>query len=282
MSQKLLKGVDTFDAAGWTGSGFGAGEDMIVGVEWGRITNGLNQGAAGSLESLIFMPTSKGIVGGPDDGPLIFNCANSADAKVQILGQVDSYLQAQTKVENLHLGHPRGRARLIGGEFETTSQSSGKLSAAASVVIDEFIGLGGSSVIAYNSTAITSMHLMRGRCQLQRAATTIVVGQDAVLDLDPASAVSWTGCKIFLYGGVVNVYGGEVPSIEGYGGVIDFRFARTDIGSGFGATEFDVAGTALYGHPSVATTAAAPIGAIPRADGQVLGFDAGGAVPSPE
>lgn len=281
MPQQLIKGVDTFDAAGWTGSGFGAAEDLEIGVAFGRIVDGLNQGSSGSLESLIINPGAEGIIGGPDDGPLIFNCANSTDAKVQNLGKVDAFLQAETKVENIHTGNPRARTRLIGGEFETTSISSGRMSAAASVVIDEFIGLGGSAFIAYNATAITTAHIMRGRSHLQRKATTIYVGQDAVLDLDPNSAVDWTGAKIYLYGGTINVYGGEVPSIEAYGGVIDFRFARQAIGTGFGATQFDVAGTRIIGHPSVSTTAPAPIGAVARADGQMLSF-AGNAVPAPD
>lgn len=280
MSQQLNKNSDTFAAAGWSGTGFGVGEDMEIGVEFPRVVNGLDQSAAGSLESLVINPTARGMIGGPD-GALIFDCANSADAKVQNLGKVDAYLSASTKVENMHTGNPKARTRLLSGEFETTSISSGRMSAAASVVIDELIATGGSTFIAYSATAITTAHLMKGRTHLQRKATTIIVGQDAVLDLDPDTLATWTSAKIFLYGGTVNVYGGEVPSIEAYGGVIDFRFARQAIGTGFGVTQYDVAGTIIRGHPSVNTTAPTTIGGIARSDGSPTEFS-GGTSPAPD
>lgn len=280
MTQQLIKGVDTFASTGWSGTGFGLAEEMEIGVEFPRIVNGLDQSGAGSLESLIINPTARGMIGG-SDGPLIFDCANSADAKVQNLGKVDAYLQASTKVENIHTGNPKARTRLIGGEFETSSISSGRMSAAASVVIDELISIGGSSFIAYSATAITTAHIMAGRCHLQRKATTIIVGQDGILDLDPDTAATWTGAKIFVYGGTVNVYGGEVPSIEAYGGVIDFRFARQAIGSGFGATQYDVAGTIIRGHPSVNTTTPTTIGGIARSDGSPTAFS-GATSPAPD
>ena len=279
MAQQLLKGVDTFAAAGWSGTGFGLAEDLEIGVEFPRITNGLDQSAAGSLESLVINPTARGMIGG-HDGPLIFDCANTTDAKVQNLGKVDAYLQAATKVENIHTGNPKARTRLIGGEFETSSISSGRMSAAASVVIDELITIGGATFIAYGGTAITTAHIMAGRCHLQRSATTIIVGQDGILDLDPDTLATWVGAKIFVYGGTVNVYGGEVPSIEAYGGVIDFRFARRSIGTGFGATQFDVAGTIIRGHPSVNTTAPTTIGGIARSDGSPTEFS-GSTSPAP-
>lgn len=278
MGQQLSRYADTFASTAWTGSGFGADAELEVSVEFRRIVAGLTQTA--SIKSLDFQPTSRGIVGGPDDGALTLNANSDENSRVRILGRVDAWLAAQTKVENLHLGHPGARARLQTGEFETTSISAGKLTATEAVVIDEFYGLGGTAKIPYGASAgsLDFAKLTGGsRLHLGRGADLIIVGEGAELDLDPDSSVTWTDAQILVLGGLVRWWGGVLPNISGIGGVIDFRVARGPI-SGLGADSFELVGTKVYESPLVDLSNATTPPAIARTNSGAVQYG-GGPIP---
>jgi len=281
MSQQLEKSAITFEPSAWSGSGFGAGEDMEVGVTFRQITGGLAQGSAGSLESLVFGPGSEGIVGGVDAGHLVVDIANSADAKLQNLGKVDLRVEAASgsKVENLHTGNSRAKTRCLGGEFETTSISSGRLTMNESCVVDEFIGLGGRSTIEYNATAIADMLTVSGgEHTIKRRADTIDLA-GGMLILDHSSQLSsWTGDAINIRNGTLKILRGTIPSINIYDGVLDLSGLRENIGSSLGATAFNVWGGKIIKSP-LATINPTFKGAIYRNDDNVINAGSGGFQP---
>jgi len=287
MGQQLARGADTFAAASWSGAGFGASAELEISVEFARITGGLDQSGS-SIASLDINPTAKGLIGGPDAGPLILNANATANSRVRNAGRVDAYLQADTKVEHIHNGHPQARSRLLGGEFETGSISAGRLTATGSTVIDEFYGLGGKSHLAYGASAgaLTFMELVNGHHALERRADLIIVGQGATLDLDPDAAVDWAAdvgegipdAEILIYGGTVIWRDGILPKIKALGGVIDFRYARGPM-SGLGSTSFELIGTQVYEHPDVDLSNAVTPPAIFRTTSG--GTQVGGFTPAP-
>lgn len=278
MGQQLAKGVDTFEAGSWSGAGFGAAAELEVSVEFQRIVAGLTQSAS-SIKSLDFNATSKGIVGGPDDGPLILNANNDADSRVRNCGWVDLFVKAATKVENIHTGHVKARTRMLGGLFETCSISAGRLTATSDTIVDEFYGLGGDSRLPYCTTTMSYAKYAQGTHFLGRKASLIIVGEGVVLDLDPDAAVDWAASEILIVGGRVNWWGGAIPTITALGGVLDFRYARGPI-TGLGTTSFELVGTTVYDNPYVSLSNAVTPPAILRTSGGAVQFP-GGFTPSP-
>lgn len=276
MTQQFIGG-NSFDAAGWTGTGFGAGEALEVGIKFGRITDGLDQSSIAGIESLDFNSSAQGIVGGPDDGELTFDADDSVLSRVRNAGRTDLFLKAggpNNKVENIHTGHPLARTRLKGGEFETASVSSGAMTATGVTVIDEFYGLGGKTVINHGASVMAFAELVGGETTIKRKVTKFIVGAGAILNLDPDSSIDWsTGSVVIeIYGGLVRWFGGSLPSIKAIGGAIDFRFARGAIGSALGATKFDVAGTQILSNPDVNLTNMNDLGAIFRSENGPVQF----------
>jgi len=279
MSQQLAESATSFGPSAWSGSGFGAGEDLEVGVVFQQITDQLNQGASGSLESLVFNGACEGIVGGTDAGHLIVDIANSADAKLQNLGKVDLRVEAygSSKVENFHTGNPRALSRCLGGEFETTSISAGRLTANQSTVIDDFFGHGGRSWIEYEtggSTISGETKITGGYHELKRRAVDIdLSGGTLVLDHDP-SISSWGTDVLNVHNGLVIVKRASIPTINLIDGEIDFRQLRENVGSAMGGTAFNVYAGRIYDSPLVSLNLTYK-GAIFRNDAGIVEYGGG-------
>lgn len=283
---QLNKGAESFAAANWAdATGFATDAVLSIGVQFGRISAALDQSglATNGIESLDINGGAEGIIGGADEGELIVDVNSSADARVRNAGKVELYIKAGTlasKVNNIHTGHSRARTRLRGGEFEYTSISSGRMSVTGDTLIDDLVVMGGTSKVNKGSAAaIARFTQTGGKVHLKRQATAIVVGHGSILDLDPDDGVTWTGTTIKIYGGLVRWWGGVLPSIEAYGGEIDFRQARGPI-TGLGATKFEVAGTIIKTTPDIDLSNLTNLGAIYRTEESPI--DGGGFVPVPE
>lgn len=285
---QLNKGAESFTAANWAdATGFATDAVLAIGVTFGRIGAGLDQSALATngIESLDITAGAEGIIGGADEGELIVDVNSSADARVRNAGKVDLYIKAGTlasKVNNMHTGHSRARSRLRGGEFEYTSISSGRMSATGDTLIDDLVVMGGTAKINKGSAAaIARVKQTGGKLHLKRQATAIIVGAGAVLDLDPDDGVTWTGTTIQIFGGLVRWWGGALPSIEAYGGEIDFRPARGPI-TGLGSTKFEVAGTVIRSTPDIDMSNLVNLGAIYRTEVSPLDGYSAGFAPVPE
>lgn len=280
MSQQFI-GTDDFGPDGWSGSGFAAGEELEVGKVFTRIKTGLNQSAPDGVLSLDFNTGAKGIVGGPDDGPLIMDADDQTAGvpagigRVRNVGEVDLFIQAGgplAKIENIHCGNFRARNRLLGtGTFGTASISQGKQTVSSATVVNEYHALGGVSKIAYNATALDFIKITAGEHLLQRKADLIKMS-NGILDLDPDPSVTQTGAKIELGGGLVRWWAGELPEIEGDGGILDFRYARGKLGPALGATLFIVTGTKIRATADIDLSNLETLPAILRSELEPIDF----------
>lgn len=282
MAATLNAGAESMAAANWSdGVGIAAAAALSVGVKFARIAAGLSYTGV-AIESLDFNAGSEGIVGGQDEGPLILDADNvGGTARVRNAGKVDLRIQAggpNTLIENFHTGHAKARSRLMGGNFGFTSISAGRMTATGASEITTLEIMGGKAKISEGSAAaITTTRLTGGALELNRKSTAIVVGAGSVLDLKPDDGVTWTGASIIVYGGLVRWWGGELPSIEAYGGAIDFRYARQPLGSTLGTTKFDVSGTRIMTTPDINLSNLNPLGAVYRSDSELI--EVGGPIP---
>ena len=242
----LNRGVDTFASSAWAdGTGFATDAELTVGVHFSRIVAGLVQSGV-AIESLDFLSSAKGVVGGGDFGPLKVDVTSSANARVTNRGQVTLPIEAVSKINNIHTGNIRAITQILGGEAEVASITQGRQTLSSSATCDEYLAAGGRSVIEYNSTALTLLECVGGVSWLKRKGNKIIVGKDATLHLmpEPSESISWTGAEIEIHGGTVLWYGGAIPSIRATAGTIDFRPARESI-SGLGSTKFEVGGATI-------------------------------------
>jgi hypothetical protein len=253
-AEKLTSGVDTFEPAGWSGSGLAAGGDFEVSVPFRPIKNGLDQsGIVGGINSLAFIGDAEGIVGGGAAGPFIADFDHGGTSvlrnrpakkavKLFVRAGGDSGL-----VKNLDVGG-RSETHCQGGKFEDITQDGGRLTLNGSTTSDEYLGIGGWSEHEYNAYDYTSFKAISGEHTLKRAADLIYVGPGAVLIIDVATAFD-SAAELVNFGTVI-WKNGVIDNIETYMGVMDFSQARGEIAA-IGSNKFIAAGTRFVRNPIV-------------------------------
>jgi hypothetical protein len=248
-TEYLDKGAKTFAASAWSGSGIADSNDFIVDQAFGPISAGLDQsGLTTGIESLQFVGSADGTVGGGSYGPLLIDVDNSSDAKVVVRpagGQVVLYISAaggSGVINNLDIG-PGATVYLQGGTTTNVTIDGGSLIVSGSAVVTNLYQFGGSVQLAYNSTEATAGFVEGGFLYSERGINALTIGHNGKVDFDPDASVSYTGNSLTMHGGLIRWYDGAIPTITAYKGTIDFSVARRPFTPGSSA--FTVGGATI-------------------------------------
>lgn len=254
-TEYLNEGAVTMAAAGWSGSGIADSNDFKIEKKFGPITAGLDHSSLTTgIESMEFTVGASGIVGGGSAGPLILDADASADAFVRNNGKVTLYLDAGggSGVINYFDAGAFSRNFLQGsGTFGTIYSRGGSIDVNESTVITNAKLMGGSGTLNYNSTKLTAITVSGGSWIIKRACTLLTVKGGTVI-YDPDDAASHTSTALVMDGGEIDWRAGDIPTVTGNAGLINWANARTSITPG--ATSFTVSGTQFVDNSAVDTS----------------------------
>lgn len=271
----LSEGATSFNAAAWGGVAMAATDDFIIELPFGTITGSdLDQSAiVGGFESMTIKPGASGTIGGGANGAFIADFDNSADAFVSNRGTVAMYITAggdSSTINNYDCG-PKSTNVFQGGTFTNVTMDGGTLTANGSTIIMNLYLMGGFSEVEYHATNATLIEVTGGTHIFKRMPTTLVVGGNARVTLDPDDAENFTNKSIEITGGTLVHRAGAVPTVLAKGGVIDYSNNRRAFTPG--ATAFTVSGSKIIESPEVSMANVTYVGALKR--------DVGGFTPVP-
>lgn len=234
-----VQGSTTFAAAGWSdATGFAAGAELVVANPGGPITAGLDQRATDILYLDILSAWNANI--GSQSAPLRVESTQTGSGRLRYRpsgGRLWLYAQngsGDATIDNLDVGGS-GDVTLLGGTFTTVTQDGGNITAGAAIGTT-FYGLGGTSRWDAAGTAITTGIITRGTHSFLRAITTLTItGGTVWMDLSGTAITT-----LNIYGGTLYLRAGNIPTVNGYGGVIDTRQAQRAIT--LGGTAFNQGG----------------------------------------
>ena len=251
----LAAGSITFASPAWSGGAIANTDDLVIAEPFGIVAIGLNQSALAGLESVWIKPTcTAGRIGGGASGSFLVDVDNSTDAFVANQGGVELYIAAagpSGKIENLDQSGP-GSTYITAGTVDDVTISQGRLTANGSAVIVNLVAVGGSSMIEYNATAITSAEFHGGNHTVRRAVTTLTVSGGATVVYDPDDAATITGTTIVTRGGRLVHRAGATPTVINRGGTYDLSQARISFTPG--GTSWTAIGTRITQSTSVPIT----------------------------
>ena len=271
----LNEGATSLAAANWSDStGFADNATLEIKYPFGDgspVTAGLDQsGLTEGIDSLDISAGARGQIG--NNGTSLEVDADSATSDyVRNRGNVTLYLAASGDddlIQNFDFGG-RSRNFLTDGTFTNITGDGGELTVTESAVVTNFYAAGGSGVIKYNSTEITTAVITGGTWTIERGVNTLYVGEGARVIYDPDDSVSHTGNTLDISGGVIDWRFGAIPTINARGGQIDFRNARATFTPG--GTAFNVFGTRIMeGTGLVSLTNVSYAGAWQRVPGGLM------------
>lgn len=245
----LNEGATSLAAANWSDTtGFADNATLEIKYPFGNgnpVTLGLDN--SGLTEGIDSLDISVGAVGQIGNGTtaLEVDADTATTDYVRNRGNVILYLAASGDdniIRNFDFGG-QSRNYLTGGTFTNITGDGGYLEAGENAVITNFYAAGGSGIIKYNATEITTAVIAGGTWVIERGVNTLYVAQGARVIYDPNDSVSHTGNTLDISGGVFDWRAGAIPTVNGRGGRIDFSNAREAFTPG--GTAFTVFGTSI-------------------------------------